>query len=1132
MPNGFCLIPAHSVITLAEELAAQISRRNNPLRPETVLVMNYAQRVWLQHFLAERLGISANLRFISPESFLGSLVSAPDTNFFERDTLAWRIFETLKKIHVPDAGTPENLRFFSGEKTDDDILLLAHDLGDLFWRYQSFRPEMIRDWTRNAAPPAQADPDFLFEFTRQKNLWRALNFGNATPPALAWMHLLKSDIPPEKIPHRIFAFAPSALPLLHLELLEKLSESTDVFLYYHHLSHDLWTESAEKKKRLREQVRKAHASLSENTFPPDEGNELLAAWGKAARPLAAHFIDAGILDADSSRDLPPERDSLLHALQREIRDNAPVPAPYVPEKNDRSFGISVAPSPIREMEILRDTLIARLAENPQLKPREILVMFPDLSAYVPFIRAAFENSGLPFSVADRSGTEIFPAASAFLELLRVSSGEFRLDEILALLEREIICRALELDENEAEPLQKILSESGIRWGIDTESRRKIIFENNVPAEPMRVPAARLARNNSWQFGLRRLTLGYALGIDEETENAELLETQAFSGLTEAFSGLTEAAPALLGKLTRLLNILATLNNAFSSKEIQSVPAWCDFLKTLLADDFFRTEKDGATLLRKALGEIKSSAENGAEDGVPASCSLAAFCIALNRYDWSNAHKSGGMLRGKITFCKMQPLRNIPAKFICIAGLSDGAFPRPSDKNALDLTAFPSANFPGEATQWDRSKRDDDCLLFLESILAAGEELRLSYVGRDPNDGQPVPPCIPLAKLRDFVLQIVSEKNDTVGAPAFETLHRLHGFSPEYFSENPETAEKFFSFSRSDYATLCGGNAEPENERFRFKLTGVPEEISGSELALFLKSPAKFICQKILGIASVYTNAPVSSIDPGTEVSSLDAAKFHRSFIEKNLERLTPGNASFPVTPESELKKFHEAEIRAGRSSPLFEGDSFEQTLAGKIKDFEAIEQTLPRSLTRVPEDAVPAAISHDELHVGLDFRNLFRDESGALFLPLFGRKSFDWRSAVDCFVAAQLLSVAFPKTPFNVVYFAYDKKTVPKITETSLATCGFSAQELLAFFTENLEKPTLLFEKLPLVNPEKTSEEDFSRAAQSEWRKTVHDAAEIFIFGENAEITHEESLRKATFPLVRAVCSAFEKNAARQKAED
>ena len=212
-------------------------------------------------------------------------------------------------------------------------------------------------------------------------------------------------------------------------------------------------------------------------------------------------------------------------------------------------------------------------------------------------------------------------------------------------------------------------------------------------------------------------------------------------------------------------------------------------------------------------------------------------------------------------------------------------------------------------------------------------------------------------------------------------------------------------------------------------------------------------------------------------------------------------------------------------------EKFEEILAGKIKDFDAIEQCLPGKLFRVPAESASAVVRAEKSRLPAGFsglcaefelRNLFRDSSGALFLPLFGRKNFDWRCAAECFVSAQLLSAAFPQTPFRVIYFAYDKKKPALITEKSLKNCNFSPQDLLAFFANNLSEPPLLFESLPLAEPEKTSEDDFVRAAQSEWKKSARDAAEIFIFGENAEITHEAALRRVAFPLVKTVCSAFE----------
>lgn len=1138
MSNGFHLVPAHSVITLAEELAAQIARRENPLLPETVLVMNYAQQVWLRRFLAEKLGICANLNFVSPEAFLQKLVAGEaDAAIFERNTLAWRIFETLKKLRAPGAGTPPPLRFELESDTEENLFLLAVKLGDLFWRYQSFRPQMIRDWTLDAPAPSTSDTEFLREYARQKNLWRALGLAAATPPAVAWINLLKSPLPPEKTPPRIFAFAPSALPRIHVELLEKLAETSDVFLYYHHLSHDLWTESAEAKKRLRERLRgngNTENAESDSLFSDaTAGNELLAAWGKAARPLAAHLIDAGLLDADASRDLPPPRDSLLHALQREIRDNSPEPAPFVPAADDRSLKISVAPGPVREMEILRDELIARFAQNPELAPSDVLVMFPDIAEYAPFIRAAFENSGLPFSIADRAGTEIFPVASAFLEILRVAAGEFRLDEILALLDRESITAALGSDEAEISALRPVLAAAGIRWGADTAFRRNLIFGETEAAESVRAATETFAENNSWEFGLRRLALGYMCGnTDEILSFGENLETLPVPELTEA-------APAALGKIVRLLRLLQELNRAFSEKETRSVPAWCDYLKTRIADGFFDLGDGSAEILRSALAALKEASENGNAPGVPAECTLATLCLALNQCDWS-PKRPAGMLRGKITFCQMQPMRNIPAKIICIAGLNDGAFPRASERDALDLLSFPAKNFPPSATLWDRTRRDDDCLLFLESLLAARETLLLSYVGRNAKDGQELPPCVPLAKLRDFLLQIVSGETDTPGKTFFETRHRLHGFSPEYFSENTREHAGFFSFSRADYATLCGAKSAAEktdeargdlggDNAPKFTFPHVPAEISANSLASFFKSPAKFICRNLLGISRKYGVPAAESGDPPAKSSELDAARFFRLFFERTLAEKSQVPAAVPAT-EPAAKMFHARELAAGNISALTEKQGFDADFFKTRKGFNALAEILPCCLTRVPEDEIPVAVAADparlpaalpSLRVTLNFENLFRDPDGNLVLALGGQKIFDWRSAVDAFVAAQMLSAAFPQKLFRVFYFAYASDKPQLITDASLAACGISAQDLLAFFAEKISSPPLFFEKLPLVIPDGTGAEDFLSQTRTAWDKETRDATELFLFGENAAARFEENLREVVFPFVAAVCRAF-----------
>ncbi len=1148
MGKGFHLIPAHSVTALAEALAAQIASRENPLVPETVLVMNYAQRVWLQRFLAEKLGICANLRFVSPESFLQELVSAEtDSRVFERESLAWRIFETLKKTHAPAAGLPEALRFFTEEKSEEDIFLLAGKLGDLFWRYQSFRPQMIRRWTENAPAPKNADADFLLEYARQKKLWQALDFGNATPPAVAWINQLARPLPPEKTPSRIFAFAPSALPRLHAELLEKLSESAEVFLYYHHLSSNLWTESANRKTELRERLRRQKKSAgtpgntteaepsAESPFAPIRGNELLASWGKAARPLAEHLIDAGYLDSDPL-DSPPDRDSLLHALQREIRDDAEIPTAFTPAEEDSSLRISVAPNRIREMEILRDALIARFAEDPTLRPRDVLVMFPNIADYTPFIRTAFENSGIPFTVADRAGTELFPVAAAFLEILRVASGEFRLEDILSLLDRESISAALGSDEAESSALRRVLSEAGVRWGSKVDFRKSLIFGDTVPAESMAESAERFAANNSWEFGLRRLALGCMCG-----DGAAEMPLEASDGILPV-EQLSESAPVTFGKIVRLLRLLEMLNRNFSQKEIRPVPEWCDFLKTHIADGLLDLGNGNAEILRSVLNSVKTAAQNACGNNVPASCSLSALRVALNRCDWSPHNTGTGMLRGKITFCQMQPMRNIPAKVICLAGLNDGAFPHASDRNATDLLSFPAKNFPGDPVRWDRSRRDDDCLLFLESILAAQNTLLLSYVGRNAEDGQPVPPCVPLAKLRRFLLQMTAAtQQGTTGtedfASAFETEHRLHGFSPEYFSAPSRKHGAFLSFNRADYATLRGKlSAEKEDDGPSAEMPQTdferPPEISVEELVSFFKSPAQYLCRNIFGVSRDINASAVKNDDPPAECDGLDTSRFHTSVLEKTVAYLL-GEDKTPPDLDTECRRFRERLLAEGKISALAEPDKFENKLKETIKYYKDLSAFafFRKRYVRVPATDVPAFVDfraddgnaekQADLRVNLNFENLLCDEDGALFLPLFNRKEFCWKGSAEIFVYAQMLAEAFPRRNFSVYYFAYDEKTPKFITRESLESCGMSSRELLALYVGKLFAPPVIFENIPLRGVLKESEDDFVADVKDAWSGKKYSPEEVFVFGEDAAETRADELRKITFPLLQNVFKAI-----------
>jgi len=96
----------------------------------------------------------------------------------------------------------------------------------------------------------------------------------------------------------------------------------------------------------------------------------------------------------------------------------------------------------------------------------------------------------------------------------------------------------------------------------------------------------------------------------------------------------------------------------------------------------------------------------------------------NRLDQEGV--GGGFLTGGLTFCALLPMRSIPFRVICLLGMNDDAYPRPTRPLGFDLLA--ARPRPG-----DRSRRKDDRYLFLEALVSARDKLIICYQGRSVQD---------------------------------------------------------------------------------------------------------------------------------------------------------------------------------------------------------------------------------------------------------------------------------------------------------------------------------------------------------------------------------------------------------------
>ncbi|MBI2380235.1 MAG: exodeoxyribonuclease V subunit gamma [Gammaproteobacteria bacterium] len=830
--------------------------RSHPLAPledELVLVQSQGMAQWLKLALAERSGggIAASLRMELPSQFLWEAYRAvlgaeavPKVSPFDKDRLAWRLMRLLPELLADPAFRP--LAYFLEDDADGrKRQQLAERLADLFDQYQMYRADWLADWLaggdgrrdgRGAVQPLPESQRW------QALLWRAVcaelpeGERDLSRSGLhgRFLSALAAGSMAGRLPRRILVFGISSLPQQSLEALAALGRHCQVLLAVHNPCRHYWADIIEHKELLRAARRRQKAKpgmpevLSEEALHL-HANPLLAAWGKQGRDYIRLLdeYDQGEGASGLRVDVFDEHggDSLLHQLQQGVLDLEPLPAPEaraVVAEGDESLSFAIAHSAQREVEVLRDRLLALFDAPAQglrttpLRPRDVLVMLPDIEAYAPSIQAVFGQYGpedarhIPFTLADRSLRAEAPVLAALERLLRLPESRLPVGEVLDLLEVPAFARRFGIGEADLPLLQRWLAGAGVRWGLNAGHR-----------EGLGLPAG-LAQN-SWDFGLKRLLLGYAQG-----------EGEAFAGI-EPYGELGGLESALLGPLAELTE---TLERHWAALAEPAAPAaWASRLRALLADCFLaedEAEQELLTLVEQVLADWLEGAEAaGFGDVLPLAAVRAAWLAALEP-----PGPGQRFLAGAVNFCTLMPMRAIPFRVVCLLGLNDGAYPRSRPPEDFDLMGRPGQYRPG-----DRSRREDDRYLFLEALLSAREQLHISWVGRSVRDNSPCPPSVLVGQLRDH---IAAGWRSADGGDLLEGLtveHPLQPFSRRYFE--PGRDARLFSYAREWRAAHEGGMDSAPAEALP-PLAGGPA-LNLAELAAFLRNPVAYFFNRRLNV---------------------------------------------------------------------------------------------------------------------------------------------------------------------------------------------------------------------------------------------------------------------------------------------
>jgi exodeoxyribonuclease V gamma subunit len=225
---------------------------------------------------------------------------------------------------------------------------------------------------------------------------------------------------------------------------------------------------------------------------------------------------------------------------------------------------------------------------------------------------------------------------------------------------------------------------------------------------------------------------------------------------------------------------------------------------------------------------------------------------------------------------MLPMRTIPFKVVCLMGMNHDAYPRESRRLTFDLLA--QAPRPG-----DRSRRDDDKYLFLESLLSARRRFYISYVGQSIQDNSPLPPSVVVSELIDLLQSGYGLPADPASGGLI-TRHRLQAFSPDYFKKG----SGLFSYSAEDLqacATVC---LAPPPQPFVPEPIALTDEEAAAwsrvdlgQLAAFFANPARFFLRHRLAVRLDPPQASAEDSEPFS-IEGLDRFEMGSCLLDQRL----------------------------------------------------------------------------------------------------------------------------------------------------------------------------------------------------------------------------------------------------------
>jgi exodeoxyribonuclease V gamma subunit len=588
-------------------------------------------------------------------------------------------------------------------------------------------------------------------------------------------------------------------------------------------------------------------------------NPLLANFGRIGREMARqieeslveiqghYFIPSAIqaLDSDvffhddlylfeSKKPL-----TLLQALQADLLllRNPQNQLVFDFEKEPCSIQLHLAVNKQREIEILYQNLLALMAKDPTLKPRDILVMAPQMTDYIPYIQSLFgaKKSQLDYQILDLGLQTQSELIQGFLHLISLIEGRWNSNQILQLFEHRSFQRRHQLTSSDYRLIQDWIKQADIRWGEDLPHRNDLLQRRHCQQGMVEETAI-----GTWDYGFSRLLSGLTTVLHQKlTFTLEVLPC----------ASIDFSQGDLLGRWIRLLQSLRDDLSPLHDRTQLTMQDWINYLNCLL-DNYFQPDFENSSSIEekeelKVQFEQLRSAARFCEETVFSFQSVKTHLLSLLQQrglTYQENHLE------TVRFCSFMPLRSIPARVIALVGMQEEAFPRLSQSSALNLMANDKEkDYVPNATDYDR-------YLFLEALHATQDYFLISYPFYHPKDGKEIQSSLVIEELFNYLENFYTIQQQKISHVCI-FKHPFDAFDKKYFQAHPF----LINFSQQDFNAAQVHYQINKELPFRFLTqfnhessdlkTALPHQtqIDLKSLSAVARHPIKFHLNKVLDI---------------------------------------------------------------------------------------------------------------------------------------------------------------------------------------------------------------------------------------------------------------------------------------------